>query len=410
MGRPGGLPDGPSGSRYASRSPWQQRCADLHRPAVPRVRGRRGGRPRPRRGAGGCSTRRAGCSRRSAATGCRCSAPAAVLPLGAAGGGAARPARRDGRAGLRARPRPAAGRVFVVAWVATVGAIAAGRRGDRLRRRAPAGRAAPVVLVGRCSSPSPPAAGRALKGLVVGPLVAPAAVLAHRFGPRTAADGEPEPGPGRPGSRSRSCSSSCVLAAVGFAATVWRGGPVGYAFAGPLVAPTAAAGVLGTLVGIAVFVGTFALVVRLADRAASVVPRSGWRRVVAGLALGVVGAVVAAGTSGLADAGPDSWWIATTLISLDDGHRLRRRGRARRDGGHGGRVALARPAAAARRTRGPGSSSAACRGRAPARGPRPGRGAGRGRAAGGRARRGDRRHGASDGAARAGTGRAAGHR
>ena len=38
--------------------------------------------------------------------------------------------------------------------------------------------------------------------------------------------------------RSRSCSSSSALAAVGFAATVWRGGPVGYAFAGPLVAPT----------------------------------------------------------------------------------------------------------------------------------------------------------------------------
>ena len=41
--------------------------------------------------------------------------------------------------------------------------------------------------------------------------------------------------------------------------------------------------------------------------------------VVAGLALGIVDAVVAAGTSGLADAGPDSWWIATTLISLTTG-------------------------------------------------------------------------------------------
>ena len=93
----------------------------------------------------------------------------------------------------------------------------------------------------------------------------------------------------------------------------------------------------------------------------------------------------------------------------DHGHRLRRRGRTRRDGGHRARVALARPPAQRAAPAVPARGGRRGR-RAPARGPRPGRGAGRGRAAGDRAGRAHRRHGAPDGPARAGARRAADHR
>ena len=103
--------------------------------------------------------------------------------------------------------------------------------------------------------------------------------------------------------------------------TSWRGGPVGYAFTGPLLAPTSAPSVLGTLVGILVFLGLFAVTVRAAlrrfpDEAALAVWLSA---IVAGVGLGVVGAVVAAATDDLDLAGPDTWWIATTLIAVATG-------------------------------------------------------------------------------------------
>ncbi|WP_456788373.1 glycoside hydrolase family 5 protein [Cellulomonas sp. P5_C5] len=204
------------------------------------------------------------------------------------------------------------GRTFAVAWAATVGAFALAA--------AAAGFVATLPLVGPHLSfwsalqfAVTTSGWAGAKGLVVGPLVATAAALAHRFGPRA------ETAKGRDGTGPAVAVMLVVsvLAAVGFASTVWRGGPVGYAFDGPLVAPTAAAGVLGTLVGIAVFAGSFALVLRWLT--GHVVAAVWVAAVVAGLALGVVGAVVAAGTSGLADAGPDSWWIATTLISLTTG-------------------------------------------------------------------------------------------
>ncbi|WP_157465491.1 glycoside hydrolase family 5 protein [Cellulomonas sp. Leaf395] len=208
------------------------------------------------------------------------------------------------------------GRTFVVAWAATVGAFAVAA--------AATGFAAALPLVGPHLSfwsalqHAVTTSGWAgAKGLVVGPLVAVAAALAHRFGSRATTDDTSEPDRDAVGVAVAVVLVVSVLAAVGFAATAWRGGPVGYAFAGPLVAPTAATGVLGTLAGIAVFVGAFALVVRwLTGRVVAAV----WlAAVVAGLALGIVGAVIAAGTSRLPDAGPDSWWIATTLISLTTG-------------------------------------------------------------------------------------------
>ncbi|MDQ0372043.1 cellulase family glycosylhydrolase [Cellulomonas humilata] len=203
-------------------------------------------------------------------------------------------------------------RTFVVAWAATVGAFALAA--------AATGFVAALPLVGPHLSfwsalqfAVTTSGWAGAKGLVVGPLVAAAAALAHRFGPRA----EPAADRYSSGLVVAIMLVVSVLAAAGFAATVWRGGPVGYAFAGPLVAPTSAAGVLGTLAGIAVFAGAFALVVRWLT--GHVVAAVWVAAVVAGLALGIVGAVVAAGTSGLADAGPDSWWIATTLISLTTG-------------------------------------------------------------------------------------------
>ena len=115
--------------------------------------------------------------------------------------------------------------------------------------------------------------------------------------------------------------TAVVVALTAVGSSNWRGGPVGYAFAGPLLAPTSAASALGTLAGTAVFLGLFAVTVRAAlrrvpDRAALAV----WMAaLVASVGLGVVGAVVAALTGHLDDAGPDSWWIATTLISVATG-------------------------------------------------------------------------------------------
>lgn len=205
------------------------------------------------------------------------------------------------------------GRTVAVAWAATVGAFAVAAAATGLVAALPL--VGPHLSFGSALQFAVTTSGWAgAKGLVVGPLVGAVAAVAYRVGPR--AEGDDTAARPATGLAVATVLVVAVLAAVGFGATVWRGGPVGYAFAGPLVAPTSAAGVLGTLVGIAVFVGTFALLVRwLAGGVAAV-----WvAAVVAGLALGVVGAVVAAGTSNLADAGPDSWWIATTLISLTTG-------------------------------------------------------------------------------------------
>lgn len=210
-------------------------------------------------------------------------------------------------------------RTFVVTWAATVGAFAVAA--------AATGFVAALPLVGPHLSfwsalqfAVTTSGWAGAKGLVVGPLVAAGASLAYRFGPR--AEPDVDGGKSSTGPVVAVMLVVSVLAAVGFAATVWRGGPVGYAFSGPLVGPTSAAGALGTLVGIAVSVSVFALVVRwlVVRRLAGQVVAAVWvAALVAGLALGIVGAVVTAGTSGLADAGPDSWWIATTLISLTTG-------------------------------------------------------------------------------------------
>ncbi|MET0788499.1 MAG: cellulase family glycosylhydrolase [Cellulomonas sp.] len=221
--------------------------------------------------------------------------------------------------------RPA---VFVPAWVATIGATALAA--------AASGFAASLPMVGphlslwsalQFAVTTSGFAG--VKGLVVGPLVAASSSVAFRVG-RRASDDERATAPahGATGLAVAAVLVVVALAAVGFAATVWRGGPVGFAFSGPLLAPSTGAGVLGTLAGIAVFVGAFALAVRAAHRRFS--DRTGARSsvaavwlaaLVAGLGLGVVDAVVAAlsGAPSLPDAGADSWWIATTLISLATG-------------------------------------------------------------------------------------------
>ncbi|MBO9553186.1 cellulase family glycosylhydrolase [Cellulomonas sp.] len=193
----------------------------------------------------------------------------------------------------------------------------------------------------------------ALELLVVGPLAGVAAALAFRFGPQDELRGD-----GPVGRATAAGSTAEVvttdgtplvpppavrvafpvvvllvvvsLAAVGFASTSWRGGPVGYAFAGPLVAPAAAAGVLGLLAGTAVLVGAFAWVLRsllrrLDDRAVPASVAVWLAAVVAGLVLGVVDAVVAAlpGAAALEGAAPnavpDAWWAATAFVAIATG-------------------------------------------------------------------------------------------
>lgn len=246
------------------------------------------------------------------------------------------------------RPAARARWVFLVVWAGAVGAATVAA--------AATGVAAALPMVGEHLSLGAAVrfafatAGFAgLKFLVVGPLVALAAALAYRVGSRRAAAAEPAvvgegqradgaappvasaPAAVRTAPAGATRLSTVVallvasLAAVTFAATSWRGGPVGYAFGGTLVAPTAAGSALGTLAGMVVFVGAFALAVRAAHRrlgarpgAVQVAAAAWFAAVVAGLALGVVGALVSSrpGAQPLADAGPDSWWIATGFITV----------------------------------------------------------------------------------------------
>ncbi|MBV1853570.1 cellulase family glycosylhydrolase [Catellatospora tritici] len=224
-----------------------------------------------------------------------------------------------GRAGATARW------VFAAAWAAVVGAAATAA--------AATGLAAAFPLLG--SHLSAESALRfalatsgfaAMKFLLVGPLVAGAAALAFRIGPRRAADPDSDQPAGATGG-----AMTVVLAVVGivaaeFGARWWRGGPVGYAFTGPLIAPTVAAGVLGFLAGTALFLGALwvtlrALHRRLAASAPVAVAASVWlAAVAAGLVLGVVDALVAALlTDAPPQAGPDDWWISTTLLSVATG-------------------------------------------------------------------------------------------
>lgn len=225
------------------------------------------------------------------------------------------------------RPAVTGRRVFGVAWLASVGAATLAA--------ALSGLVAALPMVGahldlgaavRFAFSTAGFAG--MKFLLAGPLVGLAAFLGFRFAPRAAAvDGSA--GAGAPRAVGLPIALMAVvvpLAAVGFAATSWRGGPVGYAFSGPLVAPTAGAGALGTLAGMLVFVGIFAAIVRaggprMTDEPGAVSVAVWLAAVLAGLGLGVVDAVVAAlpGSAHLDDAGPDSWWIATTFLSVATG-------------------------------------------------------------------------------------------
>lgn len=216
-----------------------------------------------------------------------------------------------GRSGARARW------LFVVTWVAVTGAVALAA--------AATGFAASLPLVGphlsfvsalRFAVATSGFAG--LKGLLAGPLVGLAAALAHG---RRQADAEAtDP----TAVRSAGFLVAIMLVVSVLAALVdtsWRGGSVGFAFAGPLLAPTSTAGPLGTLAGFVVFLGLFALTVRFALRRSPDQPELVvWlAALVGGVALGVLGAVAAAATGHLDHAGPDSWAIATTLIAVATG-------------------------------------------------------------------------------------------
>ncbi|MEN0130886.1 MAG: hypothetical protein AAGC49_15725, partial [Brevundimonas sp.] len=197
--------------------------------------------------------------------------------------------------------------VFFATWAATVGAVAVAAAVSGILVALPvAGAHLGVVDTVQFAFATSGFAG--LKGLVVGPLVGLAAVLGARGRTR-----KPRR-PGRPRLALGAMLAVMSVAAVGFASTSWRGGSVGYAFVGPLVAPTVSAGVLGTLAGFAVFGGAFFVAVRRWGTA-GVVAAVWLSSVAAGVALGVVDAVVAA----IAHAGSDAWWFATTVVSLATG-------------------------------------------------------------------------------------------
>ena len=210
--------------------------------------------------------------------------------------------------------------LFAFTWVCVIGAVALAAAATGLAAALPLVGphlgfvAALQFVVATCGF-----AG--LKGLVAGPLVGAAAVLARG---RRASGTTTSLGTAQwveSGSAFAVVVTAVVVAVMAVAGSNWRGGPVGYAFTGLLVAPTSSASALGTLAGTVVVLGLFALTVRAAlrrlpDRA----PLAVWlAALVAGVGLGMVGAVVAALTGHLDHSGPDSWWIATTLISLATG-------------------------------------------------------------------------------------------
>ncbi|WP_144124066.1 cellulase family glycosylhydrolase [Catellatospora sichuanensis] len=232
-------------------------------------------------------------------------------------------------------------RVFLVTWAAVVAAAALATAATGLVSATPL--IGPHLSAGSALRFAFATGGfAAMKFLLVGPLVAAAAALAHRLGPSDAGTAVPDkvfPDP-RPDAvdpdteRPASAVGVCValmfvvvaLAALAFGASWWRGGPVGYAFAGLLPAPSAAAGPVGYVCGVAVFLGVFgatvgALQQRLVRHTPPAVAATVWlASTVAGLGIGVACAVAAAlPSAGLRDAGPDSWWIGTTLLSVGSG-------------------------------------------------------------------------------------------
>ncbi|MFB9693624.1 glycoside hydrolase family 5 protein [Amorphoplanes digitatis] len=217
--------------------------------------------------------------------------------------------------------------VFAGTWIAVIGAGACATAATGLASALPM--LGPHLSAGAALTYALSTCGfAAVKFILVGPLAAAGAALAARFGPR------PVPGAGSGAAESYPVASAAAvmavvtgLAAIGPAAHWWLGGPVGYSFAGFVVAPTAANGVFGFLAGVAVFLAVFAAAVRLAPPRP---PRAGpltasvtvgLASVVAGLGLGVVGAVVAAmpWSNRLDGAGADQWWLATSLISVATG-------------------------------------------------------------------------------------------
>ncbi|GAA1393322.1 hypothetical protein GCM10009662_01490 [Catellatospora coxensis] len=215
--------------------------------------------------------------------------------------------------------------VFLITWTSVVGAAALATAVTGLAAAAPlTGPHLPVGLTLRFAFATSGFA--ALKFLLAGPLVAAAAALAYRFGPADEAADDPDRSVPVAGFAMAVMFVVVTLAAVTFGASWWRGGPAGYAFTGALLAPSASAGPVGYLCGLAVFLGVFGVTVRamrrrLANPAPTVVAVTVWSAAtVAGLATGVVCAVGAALSSpaGPAD-GPDSWWIGTTLLSAGTG-------------------------------------------------------------------------------------------
>ncbi|GLW33570.1 glycoside hydrolase family 5 protein [Actinoplanes regularis] len=217
--------------------------------------------------------------------------------------------------------------VFVATWTAVIGAGA--------WATAASGFAAALPMVG----PHLPAGSAlayalstsgfaAIKFILAGPLVAAGAALAARFGPRPASGaGEAEAGSFPAAFPMTVMVAVTGLAAIGPAAHWWHGGPVGYSFAGFVVAPTAANSVFGFLAGAAVFLAVFAGAVWMTRRR---LPQAGpltvsvtvaLASVIAGLGLGAVEAVVAAmpWSNRVSGAGPDQWWFATSLISVATG-------------------------------------------------------------------------------------------
>lgn len=213
--------------------------------------------------------------------------------------------------------------VFLTAWVSTVGAGAWASAASGFVSAIPVMGA--HLTAGAALRYAVSASGfAALKFLVVGAVVAACAAPAFRAGP--AARSRVEPAAARPVlAPVLVVFAVAAIAAAGPAARWWRGGPAGYTFDGFLIAPTAANGVLGFLLGMAVFLAVVAAVVRVLARR---LPGSGplaaavtvWlASVVAGLVLGVAGAAIAPLSGHLSGAGPDSWWIATALTGIATG-------------------------------------------------------------------------------------------
>jgi hypothetical protein len=209
--------------------------------------------------------------------------------------------------------------LFAITWVATIGTAALATAATGLV--SVTGLLGAHLGVGEAIRFTLSTGGyAAIKFALLGPVIATAATIAYRKSKEVAETVVPAD------DRMPIAMAALVVAVLAMVASGawWLGGPQGYAYHGFVIAPTTATDLGGWAAGFFVFLGVFWLGFRLVRRwlrSGTVIATAvaAWvAAVTAGIALGVVDALQSPWER-INPSGPDSWWIATTLIGLASG-------------------------------------------------------------------------------------------